>query len=308
MGGDGPRATPTIDGGNVYALGATGRLNCLNGATGQAIWTRNILEDAGGANSPFGMAGSPLVVHDLVVVCPGGKGCSLTAYDRATGARRWAAGDSRAAYSSPVAATLAGKEQILIFNADGLFAHDMRDGHVLWSQPWLTPPEFNNVCQPIPLAGITANEPDRVFVASGYQKGCGLLDVARSADHFDIQVRWANTNLKPKFTSVVVRNGFVYGLDERILTCIDLSTGSRCWKGGRYGNGQLILVDDLLLIQAESGEVALVEASPARFQELGRFAALKQRTWNHPALAGWLLLVRNDREAACYALPLAKKM
>jgi hypothetical protein len=109
----------------------------------------------------------------------------------------------------------------------------------------------------------------------------------------------------PKFTSVGVRDAFVYGLDERILTCIDLSTGARCWKGGRYGYGQLILVDDLLLIQGESGEVALVETSPARFQELGRFAALKQRTWNHPALAGRLLLVRNDREAACYALPLA---
>ena len=112
--------------------------------------------------------------------------------------------------------------------------------------------------------------------------------------------------LRPKFSSVVVRDGFVYGLDERILTCIDLRNGARRWKGGRYGYGQLLLADDLLLIQAESGDVALVEATPDEFRELGRFAALDRRTWAHPALAGRILVVRNDREAACYELPLAE--
>jgi outer membrane protein assembly factor BamB len=303
MGGDGPRGTPTIDYGRVYALGATGTLNCLEGGTGSRVWTRNILEDAGCPNRPFGMAGSPLIMHDLVVVCPGGKHRSLIAYDRRSGDVRWSAGGSRAAYSSPTIATLAGIEQILIFNADGLFSHDPDDGRVLWSQPWVTPPELNNVCQPVPLPATSLSDTDHVFLASGYEKGCGLLEVRRAGEEYRINLQWANRNLKPKFSSVVVRDGFVYGLDDRILTCVDLRTGQRRWKAGRYGYGQLVLVDDLLLIQAESGEIALVEAAPEEYRELARLTALDHRTWTHPALAGSYLLVRNDREAACYELP-----
>ncbi len=306
MGGDGPRATPTIDHGRVFALGAIGTLNCLDGTTGEAVWSRHILEDAGCSNSPFGMAGSPLVLRDLVVVCPGGQRQSLVAYDRNTGAFRWGAGDSRAAYSSPLAVVLAGTEQILIFNAAGLFSHDPRDGAVLWRQPWVTPPELNNVCQPVPLAGTSPSDADQVLVASGFDKGCGLLAVTRIDGSFQVGLRWSNRKLRPKFSSVVVRDGFVYGLDDRILTCVDVRTGERRWKGGRYGYGQLILANDLLLVQAESGEIALVEAAPRQFCELRRFAALDHRTWTSPALAGRHLLVRNDREVACYELSAAK--
>ena len=211
------------------------------------------------------------MLRDLVVVCPGGRQRSLVAYDRVTGALRWARAILRAAYSSPVVATLAGTEQILILNADGLFSHDARDGRVLWSQSWVTPPELNNVCQPVPLPTRSLSDADQIFLASGYDKGCGLLEVNRVDSRFRVAIRWANRQLRPKFSSVVVRDGFVYGLDERILACLDLQTGERRWKGGRYGFGQLVLVDDLLLVQAESGEVALVEAAPERFHELGRF-------------------------------------
>ncbi|MFN0055458.1 MAG: PQQ-binding-like beta-propeller repeat protein [Planctomycetales bacterium] len=301
MGGEGPRATPTIDGGRVYAQGATGLLTCLDGRDGRPIWSRNILKDAQCGNSLFGMAGSPLVAGERVIVSPGGRSGSLAAYRADTGELLWASGSAPAAYSSPMLATLAGRDQILIFNADGLFAHDLERGDILWSFPWVTPPEMNNVCQPVPLS--TALEPEgRVFLSSGYDKGCAVLAISVLDDRFQVQPEWTSKSLKAKFSSVVVRDGYVYGLDERILTCVDLRTGARRWKGGRYGFGQVLLVDDLLLVQAESGDVALVDATPERFHERARFAALDRRTWNHPVLAGRLLLVRNDREAACYEL------
>ncbi len=130
-----------------------------------------------------------------------------------------------------------------------------------------------------------------------------MLAVDGEGGHFQVRQLWANKLLKSKFASAVVREDFVFGLDDGILTCIDLRTGTACWKQGRYGHGQLLLAGDMLLVQAEKGDIVLVAASADRHQELGRLAALSGRTWNHPALAGNLLLVRNDREAACYRLP-----
>jgi outer membrane protein assembly factor BamB len=135
-----------------------------------------------------------------------------------------------------------------------------------------------------------------------------VLNVRRNkSSEPDIEVTpiWQNRNLKAKFTCVVFRDGHVYGLDERILTCIDVATGKRKWKRGRYGHGQLALVNDVLVIQAEPGEVCLVEARPDQFREIARLSALSERTWNHPVISGRYLLVRNDREAACFELKLS---
>lgn len=307
-GGNGPRATPTIDGGRVYTLGATGVLNCLDGSTGEAIWSKDILGDNEAENVYYGLSGSPLVTERLVVVAPGGRGHSVVAYDKQTGEKVWAAGDDPASYASPQLATLAGRRQVLNFNAEGLAAHDLESGEILWRYPWVAnPTERNNVCQPVPLPPAGAGQADRVFISSGYGKGCALLAVTEADEEFAVETLWSNRNLKAKFTSVVVRNGFVFGLDERILACVDLETGRRRWKGGRYSYGQVMLVDDVLVVQAETGEVAFVEASPEGFRELARFDALDGRTWNHPVLAGSLLLVRNDQEAACYELAAADR-
>jgi len=302
-GGKGPRSTPSIHNGRVFSLGATGILNCLDGRSGQRIWSTNILADSHVGNRLFGMAGSPLLLNGLVVVTPGGKAGSLVAYDQQSGKRVWHGGDVETSYSSPHYAAFQ-TPQILNFNADGLFAHEAQSGRVLWSYPWISnPSERNNVCQPVPLPGHDGKV-DQVFISSGYGQGCAMLNIVQSELQFVVRKRWSNRNLKSKFSSVVMRGDHIYGLDERILVCIDVTTGDRRWKGGRYGHGQLILVNDLLLVQAESGDVVLVEASPLEHRELGRFAALADRTWNHPVVSGNLLLVRNDREAACYELPL----
>jgi outer membrane protein assembly factor BamB len=295
--GNGPRATPTIVNHRVYTLGATGRLNCLELETGRLIWSKDIVKDNDSQILQWGLSGSPLALDSLIVVNAGGQnGNSLVAYHQNTGARIWSGGSDRAAYSSPLVTTLAGVRQILIFNQNAVASHDPATGQVLWQQEW--PSGSECVAQPVQLPG------DRVFVSSGYGIGCKLFQIARS-DNGDLQATlvWENNRLKAKFTNVVYHDGYIFGLDDGILVCLDPANGERKWKAGRYGHGQMIGVDDLLLIQAESGDVVLVEANPAAPQELARFSALNGKTWNNPALAGRYLLVRNDREAACYELP-----
>lgn len=307
--GPGPRATPAIAAdGRVYALGASGRLNCLEAATGKLLWTTDILADPGHKNRLFGMCGSPLVVDDKVLVAPGGRGASLVAYDRLTGRRLWSAGDADASYSSPQLAEFSTGPQVLLFHAEGLSGHDLNSGRELLSFPWVSnPSERNNVCQPVPLPADTFGDTDRVFLASGYGRGSALLELEREGERWHVRPRWEARWPQTKFASVVVHEGHEYALDDKILTCVDLSTGRRCWKAGRYGHGQLLLADGRLIVQAEAGEIAIVAASPRGWQELQRFPALSDRTWNHPALAGDFLLIRNDREAACYRLPLARE-
>jgi outer membrane protein assembly factor BamB len=294
--GIGPRATPTIHEGRVYSLGATGILSALDLRTGERLWSRDTAADAGAERPSWGVAASPLILDDLVIVPPGGPdGRSLVAYDRASGEIAWSGGSDPPAYASPVAVELAGRRQILVFNGAGLASHDARDGRVLWSEPW--PRGTENVSQPVPLPG------DRVFLSSGYDIGGRLWAIAAHGGGLRATTVWESRGLKAKFTNVVARDGYLYGLDDGILVCLDATEGKRRWKRGRYGHGQVLLVDDLLLVQAESGEVALVAADAQAYRELGRFPALGGKTWNHAALAGRRLFVRNDREAARYDLP-----
>jgi outer membrane protein assembly factor BamB len=299
--GDGPRATPAIAEGRVFTLGATGVLNGFDLKTGERLWGRNIILDAGAGLPQYGTASSPLVLERMVIVSAGGPGGkSLLAYERDTGELIWSGGDNRAGYSSPVYALLAGALQILIFNDGGLVAHDPMDGRVLWETGW--PAETQKVSQPLPLPR------DRVYLSSGYGIGGRLFEVARGGGGgLTVRTVWESRGLKAKFTNVVHRDGYLYGLDDGVLVCLDLENGERRWKGGRYGHGQVLLAGDLLIVQAEDGAVVLVAAEPGRHREHGRLDALQGKTWNHPALAGSYLLVRNDSEAACYELPLEEE-
>lgn len=296
QGGDGPRATPTVVGGRVYALGATGILNCLDGATGKPVWSRNVLEAYQAKNPVWGKSASPLVYNDLVVVTGGDTGPTLLAFRKDSGEPAWNAGEDKPSYASPMLANLAGRRQVIIVNAQSATGHDPKDGHVLWNYPW--PGGFAKASQPVVVGE------DRLFLSAGYHVGCVLLEFRAAADgSLTTREVWKNKNLKTEFTTAVLHDGFVYGLDDTVLACVDLGDGKRRWKDGRYGYGQVLLAGDLLLVQAESGDVALVEASPAAFHEVARIPALKAKTWNVPALAGKYLLVRNDQEAVCFELP-----
>jgi outer membrane protein assembly factor BamB len=299
IGGLGPRATPTVHGARVYTLGATGILCSLDRGTGAVSWQRDVVAENGGKVNEWGMSGSPLLTGNLVIVSTGGRdGRALAAYDHQSGAPVWQGGDDRCGYSSPLLAVLAGTPQILLFNRASVAAHDPASGAVLWQVPW--PSGQPNVAQPLPLPS------DRVLIAKGYGVGATLFQVEKLADgKLAARELWKSRALKSKFAAFVHQQGFVYGLDDGILTCIDAATGERAWKSGRYGHGQLMLAGDLLLVSAEDGAIVLVEPSPRAHVEAARFQALEGKMWNPPALAPPYLVVRTEEEAACYEIRLA---
>jgi outer membrane protein assembly factor BamB len=203
--------------------------------------------------------------------------------------------------------TLEGQSQILLANAAGVTSHDFGTGKVLWKFSWANS-EGINVAQPVALPAF-----NQVLVATGYGKGAAVIRLAAANNEegrlagigpWSVETIWTNSRvMRTKFTTPVPYRDFVYGLDDGILECIDPKSGKAKWKDGRYGHGQILLAGDRLIVQAENGTVVLVEPSPEKLIERGRVAALSSRTWNNPALAGRMLLVRNDREAACYELP-----
>jgi outer membrane protein assembly factor BamB len=298
QGGDGPRSTPSVVQGRVYTYGATGILNCLDAATGKPVWSRSVLTEHQLQNIEWGVSASPLIVADKVIVTGGAtKGAVLFAYQRETGELLWKAGDDLATYSSPMAATLAGRQVVLSSNARGLSAHDLDTGAVLLDHTWGIE-KWPKASQPIVLSG------DRVFVSAGYGMGCQLLQIkAEAGGKFSASEIWTGLKMKTQFNSAVAYEDHVYGLDDGRLACVELATGERLWKEGRFGSGQSLLVDDLVLVQSESGPIFLAEARKEGYQELGQIPALSSKTWNYPTLAGRFLLARNDREVVCYELP-----
>ena len=295
MGGDGPRATPTWHEGKLYALGATGEFRCYDAETGKVLWEKNILSDNGAVNIMWGMANSPLVVDDKVIVTPGGRGRSVVAYNKGTGERIWGALDDQAAYTSPMVATIAGQRQLLVVTAKRVVGMTLEDGTLLWEYPWTTMYEINSA-QPI------VTDANHVFISAGYGHGSALLEVSKIGHEFTARAVWENKNLKNRFNSSVLHQGFIYGFDEGIFACIDARTGERKWKGGRYGYGQVLLAGDHMIVLAEDGDLVLLKASPDAHQEVARFSAIEGKTWNHPAMAGNVLLVRNAREMAAFNL------
>jgi len=289
--GAGPRATPTLANGRVYTLGATGMLNVLDAATGRRVWSRNTTDDTKRRIPDWGFSASPIVTQGLVIIYAG----RLAAYEAATGNLKWLGEAVGGSYSSPQLATIGGVEQLLILTPQGAAGLDPATGAPIWSHEWKGLP----IIQPtlIPGGGI--------LISASQSEGTRRIDPVRGPNGWTIETRWTSLALKPYFNDTVIHKGHAYGFDARILACIDLNDGKRIWKGGRYGNGQMLLLpdQDILLILSEDGELALVQASPSGFTELARIPALEGKTWNHPVLASGLLLLRNAQEMAAFRLP-----
>lgn len=300
MGGDGPRATPTVHGGRVYSMGGQGEFCCLDAVTGKLLWRKNALEEASAACLYFGMSASPLIVDDTVIVLSGepraaGTNKTVIAYDKVSGQRRWASLDDKQAYTSPMLVTLAGQRQLLVVTATRVVGLKPEGGALLWEIPWRV--QYDNaIGQPVLVAT------NQFVMSAGYGGGAMLVEITKAGSTFSARQVWKNQNLKNKFNSSVFWNGFVYGLDEGILTCIDAATGQRRWKEGRYGYGQLLIASGHLVVLSGDGELILVRANPDRHEELARFPALQGKTWNHPAIADGKILVRNAVEMACYEI------
>jgi outer membrane protein assembly factor BamB len=293
-GGAGPRATPTLSNGRVYTFGATGILNALNASTGALIWTRNVASETNTKVPQWGFSSSPLVIDNLVIVAASGK---LAAYDAASGQPRWTGQAHGGSYSSPHRTTIDGVQQILLESGTGLTSLVPATGALLWEYSW----SGSTIVQPamIPGGGVLISTSD---MAGGV--GTRRIAINKGADGWTVEERWTSNGLKPYFNDFVIHKGHAFGFDGNILACIDLEDGKRKWKGGRYGNGQLVLLadQDLLLVLSEEGELALVGASSDQYKELARVPAIEGKTWNHPVLAGDVLLVRNGEEMAAFKL------
>lgn len=326
MGGPGPRSTPTIHQGFVFTLGAYGDLHCWKLLDGERVWSVNILTDNGllwpsGEDRrqvpTWAIAGSPLIVDELVVVNAGGpKGNGLVAYKFETGERVWqGAGlntnvsqdaENRAGYSSPMLVELDGVRQIINFDGVGLWGCVPESGAKLWSHRFDGgsggDPGRVNVAQPL-LQGE-----NRVFISASYGRGCAMLKIERQNGHWQAARLWpdeedVNLELRSKFTSPVLHEGFIYGLDEGIMVCLDPESGERLWKRGRFGHGQLLLTNGQMVVLSEYGELVLVDPDPEGLREITRFEALPgEKTWNPPVLVRGRALVRNHMETACFNL------
>jgi len=298
-GGAGPRATPTLSNGRVYAFGATGVLNALDARSGAVVWSRNVASETGTEVPGWGFASSPLVIGDVVIVA---ADATLAAYDAATGQKRWVGPAHRGSYSSPHRTIIDGVEQVLLLGGAGATSVVPASGAVLWEYSW----PGTAIVQPALMAdgSVVINS----LAATG-GLGTRRLAIAHGPNGWTAEERWTSSGLKPYFNDFVIHKGYAFGFDGSILASINLEDGKRTWKGGRYGNGQIMLLpdQDLLLVITEEGELVLVSATPDQFKEIARFPAIAGKTWNHPALVGDTLLVRNGEEMAAFRLSLASR-
>ena len=295
-GGAGPRGTPTLYGDNVYALGGTGVFNVLKASDGSVVWSNNIAKDTDTKVPMWGFSGSPLVVDDLVIVPAAG---SLIAYDLNNGQTRWLIKGVSECYSSPHLLNIDGVRQVLFLNQKGAKSIDPVEGKLLWEYIWKGGP----IVQP------TLLDDNSIMLSVGEKSGVRSITVKNSSNGWTIKENWSTKQLNPYFNDSVVYKGHVFGYVGPRLACIDIKDGKRKWKGGRYGRGQLILLNDqgLLIVLAEKGDLALVKADTEKFTELARIKAIKGKTWNHPVLAGNILLVRNGQEMVAFKLSLLSK-
>lgn len=300
-GGPGPHGTPEFDDGLIYSLGGTGILNCLEATTGSSIWSTNILTDAGDGAIPakppqWGVSNSPLIVDNLVIVIPGGsvtvdKG--VAAYDKKSGQLVWTHGKHEASYGSAKVESFGETRQVLVPNGDGLSGHALRDGRELWFFRLSNDPKVDS-------AMAWRMDDGSVLFGTGYGVGTSRIDLTESGNTWKAEARWHTKRFRPKFNDFVVRDGHLYGLDDGTLTCVDLEKGAIKWKAGRYGYGQLLLIDDVLLIISEDGDLVLVKAEPTKSEPLGTFKLFTSGfCWNNLALVRGRLFARNANEAAC---------
>jgi outer membrane protein assembly factor BamB len=292
--GAGPRATPTLSNGRIVTFGATGILNVLNAGDGKVVWSRNAATDTREKELGWGFTSSPLVTGNVVIVAATGK---LAAYDLSTGDPLWVGPDGGTGYSSPHLLSIGGVAQVLLMSSIGVISLAPADGTLLWKYEW---PLGDPILQP---AQISDGD---ILLAGDMSHSMRRIKVAHESDGWKVHEQWTSSGATPYFNDFVIHNGYSYGFDGLSLACVAIEDGKRNWRAGRYG-GQIILLADqsLLLVLSEKGDLVLVSATPDKFTELARLPAIKGKTWNHPVLAGDVLVVRNGQEMAAFKLMLA---
>ena len=315
LGGVGPRSTPTIVGDRVFAQGATGMVWCVELSSGEIVWRVDLLALAGWGQLEseemitWGRAASPLVIDETICVLPFGgpaanaeTGRSLIALDAKSGEILWAAGKGQISYASPSLLTLGDKRQIVSVNESTITGHAIDDGNVLWEVAWPGQSNGGANCAMAMPAGK-----NRFLIGKGYGGGSGLYEVTCPNGRWDAIANWkSNRVLKTKFTHAAVVGEVAFAISNGSLEAVRVEDGERQWIQGRrtrLGQGQIMIVDDVIVGQSEAGEVVFAAADASEYRELLRIPALDGKTWNIPTVAGRHLLVRNDREVICFLLP-----
>jgi outer membrane protein assembly factor BamB len=288
--GSGPRSTPTVDGSLVYVVGAQGKLYALEAANGRKVWGVDLVGDLGGRVPRWGVAASPLVDGDLLLVDAGGRdGHSIVAFDKKTGARRWGASNDLPGYSTPIAVTIGGLRQAVFFTGTRVIAVDPASGKVFWQSPWRT--EYDvNAAMPVFVP------PDKIFVSSGYDTGAMVLRVKREGSGAVAEKVWQSRVMKNHFNSSVLVGDYLYGFDDGTLKCVHAASGETRWAERGFAKGSLLYADGLLVVLSERGLLVLADASPEAYRERARSQVLQGKTWTMPSLADGRLFLRTERE------------
>lgn len=292
--GDGPRSTPTTEGDLLYAFGGTGELSCLDAATGRKVWSVNIVQKFGGVTPYWGYSESPLIVGDRIVLNAGGRRASIVALNKADGATVWQQPGDEAGYSSPVLMRTGSLQQVVFFTADRGLAVDPRYGRLLWSYDRVSN-STANIATPV----VRGN---RVFFSSDYGTGAALVDVRASGNLASATEVYFTREMRNHHASSVLVDGHLYGFNSSILTALQFDTGELAWRNRSVGKGSLIYADQRLYLFSENGVVGLADASPAGYQERGRFELRTggSPTWSHPIITNGMLILRDQDRVYAY--------
>ena len=293
--GDGPRSTPLVDQGIVFMTGTQGSLVAVDAETGDLRWRHDLVEDYGCQLPVWGYSSSPLLVGERLFVETGGESAAYAAFDRETGKPLWSVQGDALAYSSPMAVSIAGVEQVLFWSARALHAVAPASGEELWNVPWSTDCAVTGA--PMGTGTPLVVAPDRLFLSSGV--GSALVRISRADGEFATETLWESRALRNDVNSSLLIGDHVYGFDLGTFACLEASTGEVQWKARGYRKGSLIAADGLLIVLSEDGTVALVEAKPDEFIERSHAPLLEGRNWTAPTLAAGRLYLRNHEELVC---------
>jgi outer membrane protein assembly factor BamB len=297
--GNGPRSTPAISGKRVFTLGAEGALHCLDLETGKKIWGRNLNDDHAVPESFFGVATSPLVEGDLLLVNVGGKNAGIVAFSTADGKERWKATGDGASYSSPVVATIHGQRLGVFFTRAGVAVLDPATGKMRFAKRWRSRNDASvNAATPLVIG-------DLLFFSSSYETGALLLKLGKEG----VEEVWSNDDsMSNHFSTCVVYQDHLYGFHGRqetgaVLRCVELKTGKVLWTKDRYGCGSMVLTPTHALVLTEDGDLVSVELSPQAYHEKARASVLVNRPIRaQVALAHGKLYARDAKRLVCWNL------
>lgn len=288
--GNGPRSTPTVDGDLVFAASADSRLLAVAVQDGRVLWSHDFVTDFGAKSPRFGYGMSPFVDGDVLIVEVGGtEDRSIVAFDKRTGEVRWSSLADPAGYATPIAVELGGRRQYVFNRRTGLVGLAADSGELLWQHP----SAMDTIVMPIFVT------PDKLFIsAAATGDGGHMIRVRKGEDGFTAEKVWSNPRMRNHFNTSVLVDGYLYGFDNATFRCVNASDGELVWAHRGYGKGSVVSADGLLFVLSDKGLVALAEATPAEFRELGRAQVMEGRSWTPPTLANGRLYVRDFDEIA----------